>query len=71
MTVNNILKAARVEQGYTIYRLAKLCGLAEDQISKIERGMIKNPQFRTVAKIAEVLNLSLDEIYKATKEDIK
>lgn len=68
MTVNETLKCARLIKGLTIYRLSKMCGVPEAQINQIENEVIKNPQFRTVAKIAEALHLSLDEIYQMTKE---
>ena len=69
MTISEILKNARLEKGFTIYRLSKITGLAESVINRIENNVIKQPGFITVARIAEALDLSLDEIYNAVKQE--
>lgn len=46
------LKAFRAMKGLTKYRLAKITGVSETYIYRIERGLIENPRRDTLQKLA-------------------
>lgn len=56
------LKTARKNAGYTQQDLCEKADLSYSTLAKIERGAIKAPSIFTVAQIAAVLGLSLDEL---------
>lgn len=43
-------------------QLAKLTGLDQTYISKLENGASKNPTFETIGKIAKALNVTVSEL---------
>lgn len=49
---------ARQSQNFTQKELAERCGIAQTEISRIERG-IRNPSIRVFQKIAEGMNMYL------------
>ena len=49
---------ARQSQNLTQKELAERCGIAQTEISRIERG-IRNPSTRVLQKIAEGMNMYL------------
>ena len=48
-----------------VRELAARSGLAEETIRKIERGAVPTPALFTVAAIAQVLGLALDDLVRA------
>jgi transcriptional regulator with XRE-family HTH domain len=56
------IKKIRKRRNLTQDRLSKLADIPYTSITKIETGVIKKPSVQTVAKIAKVLNISLDEL---------
>ena len=58
------IKQLRLKNGMSQDALSKKANLAFYTISKIEAGATPNPTIETVKKIAEALNVSLDEITK-------
>ncbi|ONH32933.1 helix-turn-helix domain-containing protein [Pseudofrankia asymbiotica] len=58
-----LLRAARGER--SMVRVAELAGVSAETIRKIESGRIPTPAFFTVAALATVLGVSLDEIAAA------
>lgn len=54
------MRLARKKAGYSMYALAKLTGVSVSSISEIEGGQNRNPGIITVAKLADVLSVSLD-----------
>ncbi|MDT3444729.1 MULTISPECIES: helix-turn-helix domain-containing protein [unclassified Pseudofrankia] len=58
-----LLRAARGER--SMVRVAELAGVSAETIRKIESGRIPTPAFFTVAALATVLGISLDEIAAA------
>lgn len=56
------LKSLREAKGLTKYRLAKLSGVSETYIYRIERGLIRNPRGDTSQKIAKGLGITLAEL---------
>lgn len=62
------LRLLRRRQDYTQEQLAEAAGVSTDQISNIERG--KNaPSFTTLEKIAEALNLPVQELFSFTEQE--
>ena len=58
------IRKARKKKNLTQDKLARLSDIPYTSITKIETGVIKKPSLQTVAKIARVLNVSLDELAK-------
>jgi transcriptional regulator with XRE-family HTH domain len=63
--IGTVLRDARLRAGLSQDAVARRCGMATSQISQIERGRSGSPEFATVAKIAPVVGVSLDEIAAA------
>ena len=63
------LKAIREAKGMTKYRLAKVSGVSETYIYRIERGLIKNPRRDTLQKLASGLNITLAQLVEETSPD--
>ena len=49
-----------------VREVAALAGVAEETVRKIERGAVPTPALFTVAAIADVLGLALDELVRET-----
>ena len=47
-----------------VREIAALAGVAEETVRKIERGAVPTPALFTVAAIADVLGLALDELVR-------
>jgi transcriptional regulator with XRE-family HTH domain len=47
-----------------VREVAGLAGLAEETVRKIERGAVPTPALFTVAALADVLGLALDELVR-------
>ncbi|MGP9527389.1 helix-turn-helix domain-containing protein [Glutamicibacter sp. AOP5-A2-18] len=62
-TLGSILRRARGER--TILDVALEAGLSPETLRKIETGRVATPAFSTIAAVATVLNLSLDEIWSS------
>lgn len=56
------LKRIREEKGLSRYRLAKKTGLRESTIQNIENSNSPNPTFKTICKIADALEITLEEL---------
>lgn len=59
------LRRARGDLG--VRELAARSGLAEETIRKIERGAVPTPALFTVAAIADVLQVPLDDLVRACR----
>ena len=53
---------ARKAQGLTLRELEKASGISNPLISQIERGLVREPGFRTVGKLAKALGLKLENL---------
>jgi len=60
MDVGAKIKEFRIKAGLTRRKLANAIDITESGLFKIEKGE-RSPSFVNVRKIAEVLNISLDE----------
>ena len=52
----------RARDARTVREVATAAGVAEETVRKIERGAVPTPALFTVAAIAQVLGLTLDEL---------
>lgn len=60
------LKALREGKGLTKYRLAKLSGISQTYIYRIELGEIKNPRRDTLQALAKGLDITLAQLIGET-----
>lgn len=58
-----ILEARMLERGFNRRSLAIACGMQEFAIQSIAAGKSLNPRIDTMAKIADALDCSIDELY--------
>jgi transcriptional regulator with XRE-family HTH domain len=57
------LKKARIEAGFpTVYALWKTSGIALSTLSDLESGKIDNPNIKTLVRLADALDVSLDRL---------
>lgn len=61
MLADNI-KKIRKSKGLTQEKLARLADISNNTLVKIEMGMAKEPTITTMTKIADALDVSIDEI---------
>ncbi len=61
------LKKLRKTRGLTRYELAKKAGLRESTIQNVENTDDPNPTFKTMYKIADALEITLDELRRDTE----
>ncbi|MET0989123.1 MAG: helix-turn-helix transcriptional regulator [Glaciihabitans sp.] len=61
-----MLRRARAER--TMLEVALDAGLSPETLRKIESGRVATPAFSTIAAIAAVLGLSLDEVWAEIRE---
>ena len=56
------LVTLRKQKGWSQEKLAQEAGISYNTLIKVERNGIKNPKIETVIKLADALNVSLDEL---------
>lgn len=56
------LKELRSKKDWSQQKLAEKTGLSFNTITKIEQGLAEYPTLRTLLKIADVFDISLDEL---------
>ena len=61
MHLKNLVKI-RKEKGWSQEKLAVESDISYNTIIKIERGAIKNPKIDTVFKLANALEITIDEL---------
>jgi transcriptional regulator with XRE-family HTH domain len=57
------LKRIRIEKSITQVEIAKTLGVDRSFVSNIENGK-NNPTLSTIAKLAQALGVSMDELFK-------
>ena len=62
MSLGHNLYSIRIKNGLTQERLAELCGLTVNFVSRIERGKATRVSVFTVQKIAKALGVSIDTL---------
>lgn len=58
------IKLLRENRGLSRYKLGKLTGLTGDQLRKLEDGRNRNPELKTVQKIAEALSVRAEDLFR-------
>lgn len=61
MLAKNIRKL-RIKKGLSQEKLARLADISNNTLIKVEMGMAKEPTITTVTKIADALEVSIDEL---------
>ncbi len=56
------LKELRKKSGWSQQKLAEKAGLSYNVITKVEQGAAKNPNIKTMIKLADAFEISLDEL---------
>ena len=56
------LVTLRKQKGWSQERLAQEAGISYNTLIKLERSGIKNPKIETVIKLADALEVNLDEL---------
>jgi transcriptional regulator with XRE-family HTH domain len=67
--ISKNIRKIRREKGITQIQLSQMIGSTNDYISKLERGLRKNPSSNMLNKIAKALNVSVQKLYKENNED--
>jgi len=62
MKIADNLKRYRADRGLSFEKVARRADLSLNTIVKIESGVNKNPTIDTLSKIANALNVSVDEL---------
>lgn len=62
------IKEIREQKHISIYELASKSGLSDSYLGRLESGQRKDPSISTVIKIADALNISIEEIIE--KKDL-
>ena len=62
MKLGELISLSRELKGWSLRELEKRCGISNALLSQIETGHVKDPGFRTVAKIAGALGLTLKRL---------
>lgn len=62
------LKRIREEKGFTLEELSLRTGISKGYLCHIENLTRKNPSFKIINKILEVLNISFEELIKKWKK---
>lgn len=56
------LKKLRQQKKLSQEKLARLTDISYNTISKIEAGKAKNPTFETLSRLADIFEVSIDEL---------
>ena len=56
------VKKLRKEKGWSQQKLAEKAGLSFNAVTKIEQGLAKHPTLKTLISLADVFEVSLDEL---------
>ena len=70
MLAKNI-RRIRLKKGLSQEKLARLANIALNTLTKIESGLSIEPTIKTIAKIADALGVSIDELLGRDKNNIK
>lgn len=59
------------EKKMTEYRLAKIISISTGHMTRLMTGNIKDPRFELVCKIADALDITVDELRKKDEQHAK
>ena len=63
MRIEVLLKDIRKKNGYSLEQLSRLTGISSSHLNYIEKNE-KEPTISVMVRIAQVLNVKIDELYK-------
>jgi transcriptional regulator with XRE-family HTH domain len=63
------LASERAKSGWSAQEVATAAHLSIDTLRSMETGRVATPAFLTVARLAEVLGLSLDDLHRVARRD--
>lgn len=56
------LKELRKQKSWSQQKLAEKTGLSFNAVTKIEQGLAKHPTLKTLLKLADAFNISIDKL---------
>ena len=62
--ISSNFKKLRAQKGYSLEKVARLSDLSLNTIVRLESGVNKNPTIETLTKIANALEVSVDDLLK-------
>ncbi len=62
MTLSDRIKSLREKQGWTQNKLAMKAHVPQPTIWRLEKGLIRNPKMELLRKLADALDVSVDEL---------
>lgn len=62
--IANNFKKLRSQKGYSQERVARLADLSLNTVIRIESGVNKNPTIETLTKLANALEVNIDDLIK-------
>lgn len=62
--ISENLKKLRTKKGLSLEKIARLAGLSLNTIVKVENGVNTNPTIETLTKIANALEVGVDDLIK-------
>jgi transcriptional regulator with XRE-family HTH domain len=65
-----LIAAQRQERGQSAPELARESSVAIDTVRSLENGRVATPTFLTVARLADALGLSLDELHARAQQGV-
>lgn len=60
--MRRFLRTLRLARGLSQKRLGRAADMSQNQVSKLEAGLVKEPGYRTIVRLAEVLGVPPEEI---------
>lgn len=64
------IKAFRKEKGFSLNKLAKLAGMSPSYLSDLENNKSINPSMEKLNKLAELLEVKIEDFYKEEPDEI-
>jgi putative phage regulatory protein len=68
--LSNKIEQLRKEKGYTFAKLSELSGISTGRLSDLASGKRNNPTMDTLIKLADALDVTLDELVGRKKNGI-
>ena len=68
--LSNKIEELRKEKGYTFAKLSELSGISTGRLSDLASGKRNNPTMDTLIKLADALDVTLDELVGRKKNGI-
>ncbi len=60
--ISTNIKKLRAQKGYSLEKIARLSDLSLNTVVKVESGANKNPTLETLTKIANALDVKVDDL---------